>query len=386
MGLADREPSAAELDQMRALVDASMRQGALGLATGLEYVPAAFSKTGEVIELAKVAAKYGGRYVTHLRDEGPGLIDAVNEAIRIGREAGLPVLINHFKVTGAAQFGWTEKSLALVDEAVAGGQRVAFDLYPYTAFSTYSDLMFPAWALADGPEAFTRRAADPATHARMAAEMLRIFPQQAGPGPESIQIREFKPLPSLQGRTLADYLNSRGRPATIEAAVEALIELQRQGGFIGIFHAMDEADVRRAMKHRLAMFDTDGDLVEPSSGFPHPRSYGAFPRVLARYVREEHVLTMEEAIRKMTSMAAQFWGQTDRGLLKPGMKADVVVFDPARIQDRSTYTDPNHYSEGVVHLIVNGTPVLENGVLTGKKPGQFLARQAGGIERRDAIQ
>ena len=186
--------------------------------------------------------------------------------------------------------------------------------------------------------------------------------------------RDFKPDASLQGRTLADFLKSKSRPQTIAEAVDALIELQTQGGFIGIFHAMDEADVRRIMKHPLAMFDTDGDLVDPSSGFPHPRSYGAFPRILAKYVREERLLTLEAAVRKMTSMPAQWWGQSDRGLLRPGMIADVVVFDSLRIQDHSIYTDPNHYSTGVVHLLVNGTPVLENGIRTGKTPGRFLER------------
>ncbi len=281
-------------------------------------------------------------------------------------------------MTGAAQFGWSAKALDLIVAAVAEGQRVAFDLYPYTAFSTYSDLMFPSWVLADGPEAFTQRVADPSTRSRLAQEMSRIFPQNAGLGPESIQIREFKPQPSLQGRTLADLLKERGRPQTIAAAVEALIELQTQGGFIGIFHAMDEADVRRIMKNPLAMFDTDGDLVDPSSGFPHPRSYGAFPRVLAKYVREEHLLTLEAAVRKMTFLPAQWWGQSDRGWLKSGMIADIVVFDSVRIQDHSTYTDPNHYATGIVHLFVNGTPVLENGALTGEKPGRI-------IERRGAI-
>jgi len=376
MGLANRDPSAAELAEMRALVDESMRQGALGLATGLEYVPANFSKTDEIIELARVASKFNGYYVTHMRDEGPGLIDAVRETLRIGEVARLPVLINHLKATGAAQFGWSAQALGLIDAAVAKGQRAAFDLYPYTAFSTYSDLMFPSWALADGHEAFQRRVADPATRARLAAEMLHIFPQQAGSGPASIQIREFKPVPSLQGRTLADFLQDKGRPQTIPEAVEALIEFQTQGGFIGIFHAMDEADVRRIMKHPLAMFDTDGDLVDPSSGFPHPRSYGAFPRVLAKYVREEHLLTLEEAVRKMTSMPAKWWGQGDRGLLKPGMFADVVVFDSEKIQDRSTYTDPNHYATGIVHLLINGTLVLENGARTGNKPGRFMERPA----------
>ena len=374
LGLDNRVPTAAELDHMKALVDSSMQQGALGLATGLEYVPASFAATDEVVALAKVAARYGGVYVSHLRDEGPGLLQSVAELLRIGREAGLPVQVNHHKVTGAAQFGQTRQSLALIDAAAARGQAVAHDVYPYTAFSTYSDLMFPSWALAGGADGFAARVHDPPTRARLVTEMIRMFPQQAGAGPESIQLRDVASDSLLQGRTLADYLTDRGRPVSVAAAVDALIELQLKGGFVGIFHAMDERDVVRIMQHRLAMFDSDGDLVEPSAGFPHPRSYGAFPRVLGHYVRERHALTLEGAIRKMTSMPAQWWGQSERGLLKPGFFADVVVFDAARIADRSTYTDPNHYAEGVLDVVVNGVLVLKDGNLTRATPGRFLAR------------
>ena len=375
MGLANRDPTPQELDEMRALVDQSMRQGALGLATGLEYVPASFAKTPEVIALASVAAAYGGSYVTHMRDEGPRLLESVDEAIRIGREAGLPVLINHHKATGAAQFGWTVRSLAAIDAAVRRGQRVAHDVYPYTAFSTYSDLMFPAWALADGPDAFRARVADAAVRARLVAEMQTIFPQQAGPGPASIQFRDIASEPSFQGRTLSDYLTARGQPDTIAAAVEALIDLQVRGGFIGIFHAMDEADMLRIMRHPLAMFGTDADLVEMSKGFPHPRSYGAFPRVLGQYVRDTPVLTLEAAIRKLTSMPAAWWGQEDRGTVAPGRRADLVLFDATRMADRATYADPHHYPDGVTHVVVNGVAVISGGRLTGERPGRFLSRR-----------
>ena len=374
MGLANRAPTADELEQMRVLVDTSMKQGALGFSTGLEYTPANFSKPEEVIALAKVAAPYGGIYVTHMRDEGPGLLTSVEETLRVGREAGMPVQINHHKATGAAQFGWTERSLALIDQATKEGLEVAHDVYPYTAYSTYSDLMFPGWALADGAKSFAERVSDPKTRAKLVSEMRVIFPQQAGTGPDSIQVREMAGHPELQGRTLADYLKDRRRPLSVEAAVDALIELQIQGGFIGIFHAMDEADVKRIMRHPLSMFETDGDLVEPSAGFPHPRSYGSFPRVLARYVREQKLLTLEAAVAKMTSMPARFYAQSERGAIRPGMFADVVVFDAGKIRDLSTYTDPNHYSEGVIDLLVNGTLVIDAGKLTGAKPGQFLPR------------
>ena len=309
MGLANRAPTGDELNQMRALVEAPMKQGALGFSTGLEYTPANFSKPEEVVALAKVAAGYGGVYVTHMRDEGPGLLASVEETLRVGREARMPVQINHHKATGASQFGWTERSLALIDQAFKDALEVAHDVYPYTAHSTYSDLMPPGWALADGPKAFSERVRDPATRARLAQEMRVIFPHQAGLGPDSIQVREMTGHPELQGRTIGDYLKGRKRPLTLEAAVEALIDLQLEGGFIGIFHAMDEADVKRIVRHPLAMFETDGDLVEPGEGFPHPRSYGSFPRILARYVREQKTLTLEAAIQKMTSMPARYRGR-----------------------------------------------------------------------------
>jgi len=374
MGLDNRAPTPQELDSMRALVDAAMQQGALGLSTGLEYLPAVFATTDEVVALAEVAARYGGIYVTHMRDEGVRVLESIHETLEVGRRAGIPVQINHHKVTGAAHWGSTERTLAMLDSASAAGVEVAHDVYPYTAFSTYSDLLLPAWALADGPEAFARREADPPTRARIVDEMHSIFLQQTGRGPESVQFRTLDGHPEMQGRTLADYLTAQGRPTTLDEAVEALIELQLDGGFIGIFHGMAEDDVIRIMQHPTAMFETDGDLVEPGVGYPHPRSYGSFPRVLARYVREQGVLTLEEAVRKMSSMPAAWLGQTERGTLQVGMIADLVVFDADRIQDRSEYTDPHHHSEGVLHVLVNGTPVLDAGVLTGATPGHFLAR------------
>ena len=375
MGLENRAPDAGELEKMKAMVDATMRQGALGLATGLEYVPATFANTEEIVELAKVAAKYGGVYVTHMRDEGPKLIEAVKETIRIAREARIPAQINHHKASGAAQYGWTKQTLALIDAARAEGLDVTHDIYPYTAFSTYSDLMFPAWALADGKDAFARRVADPATRRRMESEMRAIFPTMAGRDLASVQFRVLPADERYNGRTLADYVRGRKQAPTLANGIRALIDLQLKGGFEGIFHAMDEADVMRLLRHPWTMIETDGDLVGWGQGFPHPRSYGAFPRVLARYVREQQVLTLEEAIRRMTSLPAQQMRLRERGLLREGMFADVVVFDAGKIQDHATYTEPHRYATGVVHLLVNGAAVIHNGALTGEKPGRVLLRE-----------
>ncbi|MFN8877237.1 MAG: N-acyl-D-amino-acid deacylase family protein [Gemmatimonadota bacterium] len=375
LGLAARRPTPSELAWMAALVESSMQQGALGLATGLEYVPATYAEPDEVVALARVAAARGGVYVTHLRDEGAGVLAAVDEALDVGRRAGLPVQINHLKVTGAAQWGASARILARLDSAAAAGTVVTFDLYPYEAYSTYSDVLFPAWALADGPAAFARRVADPATRRRLVREMIALFPRQTGPGPETIRFREVAARPGLAGRTLAEHLADEGRPATVAAAVEALIALQLDGGFIGVFTGMDERDIEQFMRHPRAMFETDGDLVTPGTGFPHPRSYGAFPRVLARYVRERRALSLEEAIRRMTSQPAAWLAHDDRGRLAAGRAADIVVFDTTRIADRATSTDPHHYAEGVVHVLVNGRFVLRAGTMTGETPGRFLVRR-----------
>ncbi len=373
LGMEDRAPTEAELEAMKALVDRSMRDGALGLSTGLLYVPANFAETEEIIELAKVAAAHGGIYVSHMRNEASGLIESVAEVIRIADEADIPAQINHHKATGAGQWGWSERTLAMIDSANAAGLEVTHDLYPYTASSTGSSILFPQWALAGGSEAFAARVADPETRARMEDDMRRIFRiDRVGDDISRIQFRVLRSDPGYNGRTLADYAADRGLPNDVETGIDLAIELQLQGGFSAIYHSMDEADVIRIMQHPLAMIETDGDPVGYGIGYPHPRSYGSFARVLARYVRELEVLTLEEAVRKMTSMPARWLGRDDLGVIAEGMRADVAVFDPETIQDRATYTDPHQYSVGVTDLLVNGVPVILDGGLTGEKPGRWI--------------
>ncbi len=373
LGTENRAPTADELAEMRSLVEQSMEQGAIGLSTGLLYVPANYAETEEVIELAKVAARHGGIYVSHMRDEGRGLIDAVAEVIRIAREADIPAQIQHHKAMGPGQFGWSERTLAMIDSARATGLDVTHDLYPYTAGSTGSTVLFPPWALAGGIDSLRARVDDPETRARLEEGMRdRIREEWAGDDLSRIQFRQLYSDPRYDGKTMADLARDRGMPNTVDTGVQLGIELQLAGGFSAIYHVMDEADVQRIMKHPLAMFQTDGDPVGYGEGFPHPRSYGAFPRVLARYVRELKVLTLEDAIRRMTSMPAQQIGQSERGFLREGMLADVVVFDPETIQDLATYIDPHRYSVGMRHVLVNGVPVIENRSLTGEKPGRVL--------------
>jgi N-acyl-D-amino-acid deacylase len=374
MRLDNRAPSDSELATMSLLVREAVRDGAFGLGTGLEYTPANFSKTDEVIALARAAIAPNAIYVTHLRDEGAALRPAIEEALTIGRSAGVPVHISHLKITGAANWGGSRAVLQRLDSATAAGTRTSFDVYPYLAYSTYSDLMFPTWALAGGTPAFAARVADPAVRARVISDMRTLFRSQTGNTLESVQFREHPTDASLNGRTLADHLRSLGQPLTLEAGFEALITLQAAGGFVGVFYGMADQDLDVFLQHPMASVSSDGDLVTPGVGFPHPRSYGAFPRVLARYVRERSVLTLESAIHKMTGVPARSIGVPDRGQLRAGAFADLVVFDATTIADVATYADPHHYATGVRHLLINGTPVIANGALTRQRPGRAIRR------------
>jgi N-acyl-D-amino-acid deacylase len=373
IGLENRAPTASELEEMQRLVEETMKQGALGLSTGLVYVPANYAKTEEVIELAKVAARYGGIYVSHMRDEATGVLDSVAELIRIADEAGLPGQVQHHKVVGGPQKGWSQKTLALIDAARARGLDITLDMYPYTASSTGSGVLFPQWALAGGRDAFATRVADPATRRKIESEMREIFiNERAGGDLRKVQFRTVPSDRRYDGRTLADLAKDRGLEPTIDNGIDLVIELQLKGGFGAIYHAIDEDDVRRIMRHPLTMFDTDGDNVGYGVGVPHPRSYGTFPRVLGKYVREEKVLTLEDAIKRMTSMSADQIGQRDRGRVEEGRFADLTIFDASRIADLATFENPHQYAAGIHHVIVNGVPIIRAGALTGEKPGRVL--------------
>lgn len=373
LGLDDRAPDHDELQAMRDLVEETMSQGALGFSTGLLYVPANYAETEEVIELAKVASRHGGIYVTHMRNEATGLIDSVNETIRIATEADIPAHINHHKASGVGQWGWSEKSLALIDDARAAGVDITHDLYPYTASSTTSAILFPQWALAGGPEEFAGRIADPDRLAEIKEDMREIFMKdRTGADLSRIQIRVLRSDESYNGKTLADMAADRGLPNNLATGIDLVIELQLAGGFSAIYHAMNEDDVIRIMRHPLAMIETDGDPVSYGVGYPHPRSYGAFPRVLARYVRELGVLSLEAAIRKMTSMPADQYNQPERGRIVEGAFADLVVFDPDEVRDEATFTDPHRYPSGIPHVLVNGRFVIRSGALTGERPGMWI--------------
>jgi N-acyl-D-aspartate/D-glutamate deacylase len=337
------------------------------------YVPANYAETEEIIELARVAARHGGIYVTHMRDEGRGLINSVAETIRIASEAGIPAQINHHKAVGATQWGWSTRTLAMIDSANAAGLDVKHDLYPYTASSTGSSILFPAWALAGGQDSLVARLRDAATRRRIEAAMVPLMEEERGGGDLSrIQFRVVPSNRRYNGKTLADLARDRRLPSTTGTGIQLVIELQMMGGFSAIYHSIGEEDVRRIMRHPLAMFETDGDPVGYGVGFPHPRSYGSFPRVLGRYVRELHVLTLEQAIQKMTSMPADQIGQPERGRIGPGRYADIVIFDAETVTDRATFTDPHQFAVGMRYVVINGVPVIWDGALTGARPGTVL--------------
>jgi dihydroorotase/N-acyl-D-amino-acid deacylase len=370
MGTANRKASAAEIGKMQALVAEAMRDGALGLSTGLAYIPGNYATTEELIALSATAREHGGIYVSHMRDEGGLVLESVKETIRIGEDARVPVQISHHKVGGRRQFGQSRDSLALIAAARARGVDVTFDQYPYTASQTGLSLIFPRWALAD--DGLNERLTDPKMRGEVKSGMLDFIDERFGDDPSRIQLVRCGFDPALSGKTIADLLRGAGQPLTQAATADVVIDLQLKGGCSAIFHAYDEPDVERLMQSPFGMIGSDGSLTRIGDGAPHPRAFGTYPRVLGHYVRERRVLALEEAIRKMTSFPAARLGLQDRGLLRPSMAADVTVFDAASIIDRSTFTDPHHYSEGVRYVLVNGKLVVEKGAHTGARPGQVL--------------
>jgi N-acyl-D-amino-acid deacylase len=370
MGTANRKASPAELGKMQALVAEAMKDGALGLSTGLAYVPGTYAPTDEVVALAETARLHGGIYISHMRDEGGGVLDSVRETITIGERAKIPVQISHHKVGGRKQFGQSVQSLALIAAARARGVDVTFDQYPYTASQTGLSLTFPRWALAD--DKLKARLSSAGERKEIKAGMLAFIDERFGDDATRIQLVRCSHDPALAGKTIADLLKASGQPMTQSAIADVVIDLQLKGGCSAIFHAYDEPDVERFMASPFGMIGSDGSLTKPGDGSPHPRAFGTYPRVLGHYVRDRKVLTVEEAVRKMTSFPAARLGIQDRGLLRVGLAADVTVFDPATIADRATFADPHHYSVGVRHVLVNGRITVDTGVHTGVRAGRVL--------------
>jgi N-acyl-D-amino-acid deacylase len=380
IGGENRAPTAAELLAMRALVREAMEQGAVGLSTSLEYAPAPYASTDELIALASEAAPYGGIYATHMRSEGDGMAAALEETFRIAREAHIPAEIWHLKVAGKKNWGRMADVVKRIEAARASGLDITADTYAYTAWFNDMSAFVPPWAHDGGNEKMVARLKDPATRARIVKDIKtpsdtwdNEWDEVAGPESILIGVVMNPALHSLQGQTLAAIAKSRGKDP-IETLLDILVEDHGSTG-CAVF-GMQEEDVTLALLQPWTSINNDSSGTSPEGllgqEHPHPRAYGTFPRILRKYVREEHRLTLEEAIRKFTSLPAQRMRLIDRGVLKRGMWADVVVFDPATIADRSTFSSPNQLAEGMRWVLVNGVPVILDGKMTGAKPGRVL--------------
>lgn len=377
MGLENRAPTPDELARMEALVADGMRDGAFGLSTGLRYIPGYYSRTDEVVALARVAAMRGGIYTSHLREEGRGLLEGVGEAIRIGREARIPVVLTHHKAVGRQGWGQSVRTLAMVDSARRAGIDVMIDQYPYTASQTGLDVLIPPWALANGDSALGRRMRDPVLRDSILRGVIDLLVNDRGGGDlKRVQFGRVPWKPDLEGKTLFDWAEERGAPTTPEGAAPLVVEGALTGDATMIYHVLDEGDVRRIMQHPQTMIASDGRLTRPGEGAAHPRAYGTFPRVIGHYVRDVPLLTLEAAVHKMTGMPARRLGLTRYGVVAPGATANLVVFDPATVADRATFTDPHQYPVGIGDVLVNGVPVVANGALTPARPGAVLRHPA----------
>jgi len=380
LGLDNKKPTEQDLVRMRRIVEREMHDGALGISTALEYAPAYYADTQELIELCKVAARYKGRYISHMRSEGPALLDGVDEVIRICREAKIPAEIYHFKASGKDNWGRMSDAIAKVEAARRKGLPIAANVYCYTACGTGLDACVPAWAQEGGPMAMRRRLRDPDLRKRLLEDIRGRkkdqpnFYLEAG-SPDNILLVGFrqKHLKPLQGKTLAAVAKERGKDA-VETMLDLLVEDQSR--IETVYFTMSEENLRKLIPLPWVSFGSDEAAQAPEGVFlkamPHPRAYGNFARLLGKYVREEKLLSLEEAIRKLTSLPATNLRLDRRGLLREGHFADVVVFDPKTIADRATYEKPHQYAVGVRHVLVNGVAVLKDGEHTGAKPGRAL--------------
>ena len=371
LGLANRVASAEDQRRMEGLVAAAMEQGAVGLSTGLIYLPGLYSNTDEVIGLARVAAKHRGLYASHIRNEGGKVVEAINEALNIGRSANIPVQISHFKVSAPANWGRSRETLGLVEQAREEGLDVTIDQYPYTASSTSLSVMLPDWAVEGGNDAIKTRLFDAPQRQKIANEILDNARTNKRPDFSYAVVARHEADAMLNGKSISAINIEKGRPPTMEAQIETLLDLMVAGGAQMVYHGMSEADVRVIMRYPFSMIVADGG-VQNGKGMPHPRSYGTNARVLGKYVREEKLITLEEAIRRMTSLAAQKFQLKDRGLLREGFAADIVIFDAKQIIDKATFDNPHQFSAGISHVLVNGKSVIDAGRHTGTRSGVAL--------------
>ena len=371
LGAEDRAPTPAEMERMKALVKRGMDEGAWGLSSGTFYVPGFYAEPGEIEELARVVAPYGGAYQSHYRDESTysvGVIAAVDEVIDVGRAAGIPAVLTHVKALGPFVWGYGAAIVKRVERAREEGVQVFADQYPYTASATGLDAaLIPRWSQAGGRDSLMARMARPDDMARIREAMVDNLARRGGAA--RIQFRRYTPDPSIEGRLLSDLADERGQDA-----LDVALELIRGGSASIVSHNMDEDDVEALMVQPWTMTSSDGDLVPWGEGVPHPRSYGAFPRKIRVYVVEKGLVGLEDAVRSMTSLPALVYGMEDRGVLRAGAAADVVAFDLDRVRDTAEYTDPHRLAEGMVWVFVNGEAAVRDGEPTGALPGRVLQK------------
>ena len=380
VGLDDRPPTPAEMERMRALVRQEMEAGALGIGSSLIYAPGTYARTDELVELCKAAAPYRGKYISHLRSEGDRFLEAIDELLRISREAGVPAEIYHLKAAGESNWGKEDQAIARIEKARRGGLKVTADMYTYTAGATGFDACLPPWARSGGYEELFRRIQDPDTRSKIIADMRRPAEGwenlcRAAGSPERLLMVEFKTdaLKPLTGKTLAEAAKMRGTDP--ENTILDLV-LQDRTRIGVVFFLMSEDNVRKQVRLPWVSFGSDAASMAPEEPFTrsstHPRAYGNFARLLGKYVREEKLVSLEEAVRRLSALPAENLGLERRGRIAPGLFADVVVFDPATIGDRATFEKPHQYAVGMRHVFVNGVPVLKDGEHTGATPGRAL--------------
>jgi N-acyl-D-amino-acid deacylase len=375
MGKKNAEPTEEEMKRMEKILEEELRAGGLGLSTGLEYIPGTFSKTEEIIRLGKIVAKYHGIYATHMRNEDLMIKSAIEEAIRIGEECGIPVEISHIKLCSEEVWGKLELIFNPVEEARRRGVEIFMDQYPYVHTSTDISIMIPAYALEGGIEKFRERVKNSEYRERIKREIeeKRLSSSKIDKL-KNIMIANYEKNPNYNGKSLEEILLMEGKGPELENASELIVEIVENGDASAVFLEMNEEDVKALMKLPYLSIASDGGIRFPGKGYPHPRSYGTFPRVISKYVRDEKVLSLEHAIRKMTSLPAEVFRIKERGMIKEGFFADIVIFDYEKIKDNSTFQNPHQYPSGILYVIVNGKIVAENGRHTGEFPGMIIKR------------
>ncbi len=378
MGAEDRAPTPDELKQMEAIVEQGMKDGAVGLSTGLIYVPGTYAKTDEIVALARIAGRHGGVYATHMRNEGDKVADAIRESIQIGEQAGLPVEISHFKISNKKLWGQTPMTLGLVREARARGLSVTVDQYAYTASSTSLSSRLPSWLRAGGFEEAKKRLADKATRERAINDTKDALKRSGFKDYSFAVVASYGPDKSFNGKSIAEITKQVRNKTDVTSQIEQMLAMYEAGGASMIYHGMGEDDVKRIMQEPFTMIASDGGVRQVDDSVPHPRGYGNNARVLGQYVRNLKLISLEDAIRKMTSLPAQTFGFRDRGMIREGFAADIVIFDEKTIIDQATFDKPHQYPLGISYVLVNGAVVLANDQMTEARPG--MALRGPGIE------